>query len=484
MANTVAQLVFIPAPVIGHIRSTIDLAKLLVNRDQRLSIAVLVINPPSGSRSGSAITTYIESLTKKAIERIHFIELPQDETLPERDPKAPMTFVNNFINSHQKYVRNVVSGLISQPGSGRLAGFVIDMLCTGMIDVANELNVPTYIFFTSNAAYLGFQFYIQTLCDDHGKDVIALSNSDAEITVPGFVKPVPTKVFPSGFDTKEGLDYVLLITRKFKEAKAIIVNTFLELEAHPIDSLSSNSSIPSVYPVGPVLNLEGGAGKESENDVISWLDSQAPSSVVFLCFGSLGSFDQVQVKEIAYALERSRRSFLWSLREPPSPEQISRATGDYADPGLVLPEGFLDRTAGIGKVIGWAPQAAVLAHDAVGGFVSHCGWNSLLESLWFGVPVATWPIYAEQQMNAFEMVVELGLAVEIKLDHKKDLFNGKSDIVTSEEIESGIRRLMEDDGVREKMKAIGKKSRETVREGGSSYASVGCLVGDFINNIT
>ena len=484
MTTTVTQLVFIPAPVIGHIRSTIDLAKLLVNRDQRLSITVLVINPPSGSRSGSVITTYIESLTKKPIERIHFIELPQDETLPERDPKAPMTFVNNFINSHRKYVRDTVSNMISQTGSCRVAGFVVDMLCTGMIDVANEFNVPTYIFFTSNAAYLGFQFHIQTLCDDHNKDVIELSNSDVKIQVPGFMNPVPTKVFPSGFDTKEGLDYVLLITRNFRKAKAIIVNTFLELETSPIESLSTDSRIPSVYPVGPVLNLEDGAGTPPESDVISWLDNQPPSSVVFLCFGSLGCFDEVQVKEIAYALERSGRSFLWSLRQPPSLEQTSRAPGDYEDPGVVLPEGFLQRTASIGKVIGWAPQAAVLAHCAVGGFVSHCGWNSLLESLWFGVPVATWPIYAEQQMNAFGMVVEMGLAVEIKLDYKKDLFDGKSNIVTAEEIESGIRRLMEDDDVREKIKEMGKKSKATVKEGGSSYASVRCLIDNFRSNIT
>ncbi|XP_024996512.1 anthocyanidin 3-O-glucosyltransferase 2-like [Cynara cardunculus var. scolymus] len=484
MATTLADLIFIPAPVIGHIKSTIEIAKLLVNRDQRISITVLIINSPSGSRPASAMATYIQSLANNSMDRIRFTQLPQDQILPNRDPKAPMTFVNDFINSHCKYVRNVVADMMSQPGSGRLAGFVIDMLCTGMIDVANEFNVPTYVYFTSNAAYLGFQFYIQMICDDHNQDVIELSNSDGELQVPSFVNPVPVKVFPSGFDTKEGLDYVLLTSRKMREAKAIMVNTFLELETHAIGSLSSESNVPVVYPVGPIINLDGGAGENSENDVVSWLDDQPPSSVVFLCFGSLGNFEEVQVKEIAHALERTGHRFLWSLRRPPSPEQTSRAPGDYEDPGAVLPEGFLQRTAGIGKVIGWAPQVAVLAHEAIGGFVSHCGWNSVLESLWFGVPLATWPIYAEQQMNAFEMVVELGLAVEIKLDYKKDLFNPDSDIVTGEEIEKGIRQLMDDKEVRAKMKEIGRKSRATVKEGGSSYASVGRIIEDFISNIS
>lgn len=238
--------------------------------------------------------------------------------------------------------------------------------------------------------------------------------------------------------------------------------------------------------MGPVLNLDGGiAGKVEDSDVIRWLDSQPHSSVVLLCFGSMGSFEEVQVKEIAYALERSGHRFVWSLRRPPSPEKMEVA-GDYEDPGVVLPEGFLERTAGVGKVIGWAPQVALLAHRAIGGFVSHCGWNSMLESLWFGVPIAAWPMYAEQQMNAFEMVVELGLAVEIKMDYKKDMFSteGKTVVVTAEEIEGGIRRLMEDKEMRTKVKEMSEKSRAAVIDGGSSYASIGCLIQDFIGNLT
>ncbi|KAF5816567.1 putative anthocyanidin 3-O-glucosyltransferase [Helianthus annuus] len=102
---------------------------------------------------------------------------------------------------------------------------------------------------------------------------------------------------------------------------------------------------------------------------------------------------------------------MWLLRRPPPLEQSSeRFPDDYDDPRAVLPDGFPERTSGIGKVIGWGPQVALLAHEAVGGFVSHCGWNSILESLWFGVPTAAWPMYSEQPLNAFEMVVELGLA--------------------------------------------------------------------------
>nr|XP_043630738.1 anthocyanidin 3-O-glucosyltransferase 2-like [Erigeron canadensis] len=489
MANTVAQLVFIPTPGVGHMMSAIEIAKLLVNRDQRLSITVLIIKPPSSS-SGSPITTYINSLAKNTSSRISFIELPQDETPPTNDSKNPLTFYNEFIRSHCKYVKNVVTDLINQPGCGKIAGFVVDMFCTCMMDVANEFHVPTYVFFTSNAAFLGFKLYTQTLCDEQNQDIIELAHSDTTISVPCFIKPVPTKVFPVVMRSTELLDFVMRSARELRKVKAFMVNTFLEIETHAIKSLSDGVSIPPVYPVGPILNLKGASGddKPFENDdVIRWLDNQPNSSVVFLCFGSMGSFDEIQVKEIARALEQSGHRFLWSLRRPPS-DQKSRVPGDYEDPGVVLPEGFLDRTSGIGKIIGWAPQVTILAHRAVGGFVTHCGWNSLLESLWFGVPTAAWPLYAEQQINAFEMVEELGLAVEIKLDYRKDTFNPKGDsntvIVTAKEIEGGIRQLMEDDKVRANVKEMSYKSRAAVLEGGSSYESIGCLIQDFVRNIS
>ncbi|KAI7747249.1 hypothetical protein M8C21_018564 [Ambrosia artemisiifolia] len=424
MSNAVAELIIIPAPGMGHIMSTAEVAKLLVNRDQRLAITVLVMRPHAAN-SGSAINEYIESLAENIMDRISFIQLPRYVSPSIPGPKA--SFFDEFGKCHCKYVRNVVADLISQPGSRLIIGFVIDMFCTGMIDVANEFNVPTYLFFTSNAAFLGFAFYVQTLCNDLKEDVVEISNSDTEISVP--------------------------TSKKLRGIKAIMVNTFMELETHAIESLASDVSIPPVYPVRPVLNLGGsGARKPFDNDIIMWLDSQPPSSIVFLCFGSMRSFDEAQLKAIARGLEQSGYRFVWSLRQPPS-DQTSGVMTDYEDPSEVLPERFMERTRGIGKVIGWAPQVALLAHDAIGGFMSHCGWNSLLESLWFSVPSAAWPMYAEQQMNAYEM-----------------------------EVESGIRRVMEDNAVRTKVKEMSAKSRFTVVEGGSSYASVGRLIQDILRD--
>lgn len=138
-------------------------------------------------------------------------------------------------------------------------------------------------------------------------------------------------------------------------------------------------------------------------------------------------------------------------------------------------------------MIGWAPQVEVLAHPSVGGFVTHCGWNSTLESLWFGVPTAAWPLYAEQQLNAFGMVVEHGMAVEVKMDYRKDVAAETKEVVGAEVIGRAIRRLMEDGGgnkrMKEKVREMSGRSRKALEEGGSAHSAVGRFIGEVLNNI-
>jgi len=280
------------------------------------------------------------------------------------------------------------------------------------------------------------------------------------------------------------------IAKRFRESKGIIVNTFEELESNAVRFLTEDDKIPPVYPVGPVIHLvkEDNEEEEEAMKIIRWLDNQPPASVVFLCFGSMGSFEGDQLTEIAQALEQSGHRFLWSVRRPP-PLGKREIPGEYQDLNQVLPKGFLERTTEVGRVIGWAPQVAVLSHKAVGGFMSHCGWNSILESLWCGVPVAVWPMYAEQPANAFQLVRELGLAVEIKLDYQKDFGSANANVlVTAEEIEIGIQKLMVSgneygEDIKKRVKKVSEKSKVALVEGGSSYNYTGLLIEDFMKNI-
>jgi len=198
----------------------------------------------------------------------------------------------------------------------------------------------------------------------------------------------------------------------------------------------------------------------------------------------MGGFREGQAKEIAIALERSGHRFVWSLRRA-QPKGSIGPPEEFTNLEEILPEGFLERTAEIGKIVGWAPQSAILANPAIGGFVSHCGWNSTLESLWFGVPMATWPLYAEQQVNAFEMVEELGLAVEVRNSFRGDFMAADDELMTAEEIERGIRCLMEQDSdVRSRVKEMSEKSHVALMDGGSSHVALLKFIQDVAKNIS
>nr|XP_027061370.1 anthocyanidin 3-O-glucosyltransferase 2-like [Coffea arabica] len=457
-----AELVFVPIPGIGHLVSCVELAKLLIECDERLSITVLIMKLPYDTK----VSSYTNSLLESPNLHIRYLELMKEK--PSSQLSSFLSILLRFIDNHKSCVREVLAE-ISNSASSHLGGIVIDMLCTSLIDVADEFGVPSYIFHPGGAATLGLLFQLQTLRGDLNEDLSHYENSDVELVFPTYINPVPAKLLSSILSDKAVVDQA----KRYRKTKGIIINTFLGLESHAIHALSNDKTIPPVYAVGPLLNLKGSNSQNQETEMImKWLDLQPECSVVFLCFGSGGSFDDDQVKEIAYALERSGYRFLWSLRRP-SPKENFEFPSEYENLDEVLPEGFLQRTAAVGKVIGWAPQAAVLSHPAVGGFVSHCGWNSILESVWYGVPVATWPLFAEQQQNAFLMVKDLAMAVEIKIDFKRDFVLGvSSEILSADVIERGIKHLMDPEKeIKEKVKEMKEKSRLAPNEGGSSYAS-------------
>ncbi|CAA7029884.1 unnamed protein product [Microthlaspi erraticum] len=473
-----SHLVFIPFSGISHLRSAVEMAKLLVDQDDRLSVTVIILPSRFGDETDSS--AYVAALSVAPNDRLRY------EIIPGGDQQnAEPTWIDIHIENQKQKVRRAVAKL----DSSTLAGFIVDMFCTSMIDVANELGVPSYLFYTSNSGALALAFHVQKMYDEKKYDVgeLDLDNSEDELVVPFLSRPYPVKCLPRLMLSKEWLPIFVNQSRRFREMKGILVNTVAELEPYVLESLSSGGlDTPPVYPVGPLVHLENqvdDSKDETKSEILKWLEEQPAKSVVFLCFGGLGSFNEEQVREIAVALERSGQRFLWSLRRP-SPDVMKERPGEYTNLEEVLPEGFFDRTKERGKVIGWAPQVAILANQAIGGFVTHCGWNSMLESLWFGVPTAAWPLYAEQKFNAFEMVEELGLAVEIKRYWRGDILVGAADLVMAEEIERGIKQLMEEDSeVRKRVKEMSEKCHVALTDGGSSRIALQKFIEDVKKNI-
>ena len=170
-------------------------------------------------------------------------------------------------------------------------------------------------------------------------------------------------------------------------------------------------------------------------------------------------------REIAAGLERSGQRFLWVVRSP-----VSVASSGLPDPDLdsLLPEGFLDRTKERGMVVkNWAAQVEVLNHDSVGGFVTHCGWNSVLEAVCAGVPMVAWPLYAEQRFNRVVLVEELKIALPMN-----ELNDG---FVRAHEVEKRVSELMNSkngDSIRSRMLKIKNEAKAALSKGGSSQVAL------------
>lgn len=482
------RVVLICTPEMGNLVPLVEFAHLLTNRDRRLCATILIMTVSERPivnayvKSRDALATTIDA------NNINFVYLPPVDPPPPDQYQSTLGYLSLFIEKHKPHVKNEIIKLMGTESdsddSDRVAGFFIDMFCTSMIDVANQLGIPCYLYFASPASFLGFMLHFPNIDTqlanefvESNTDFFVPKDSTTELVIPSFANPLPPPVLPSTVlkRKRDGHFWYFHHALRYRKTEGIVVNTFQELEPFAIESISVNG-MPLVYPIGPVLDLDGPVqwhpDRAHQESIMKWLNDQPPSSVVFLCFGSMGSFGGPQLREIAIGLERVGFRFLWSIRKP-SKGKIY-LPGEYTNLKEMLPEGFLNRTAGVGLVCGWVPQVTILSHQAIGGFVSHCGWNSVLESLWYGVPIATWPLYAEQQMNAFELVKELKLAVEIRLDYRE---SRGSDVVSAEEIERGLRRLMDgDDEVRKKVKQMREKSRTAVMEDGSSYKSLGSLI--------
>lgn len=176
-----------------------------------------------------------------------------------------------------------------------------------------------------------------------------------------------------------------------------VFNTAECLEEEFMEYVTQRVGHDRVFGVGPLCSIGlDPAGSVGNNPLLSWLDGCPDGSVLYICFGSQKALTKDQCDALALGLEKSMARFVWVVKKDP------------------IPEGFEDRVAGRGMVVrGWAPQVAVLRHVAVGGFLSHCGWNSVLEGITSGATVLGWPMEADQFVNARLLVENLGVAVRV-----------------------------------------------------------------------
>jgi hydroquinone glucosyltransferase len=313
---------------------------------------------------------------------------------------------------------------------------------------------------------------------------VSFKDADFSIEAPG-VLPIPCRDLPDPTQDRSDEEFYWFMHHlsRLWEVTGILINTFEELETEAMKALVGGKIInptdfdrmPGFYLVGPVISSSPLEYNDGGANCLSWLDNQPPSSVLFVSFGSGTALPKEQVTELAVGLEASGHRFLWVLRSPSS----GFLSVEETEISELLPEGFESRTQDRGLVVpSWAPQIPVLSHPSTGGFISHCGWNSTLESISHGVPIICWPLFAEQKMNRFLLVNEFKVAIEVKMEG--------DGFVKREEVERAVRELMEGESctrVRERGTELKEKAVTALEEGGSSYKGMAAVVSEWTTNI-
>ncbi|KAJ0579876.1 putative UDP-glucuronosyl/UDP-glucosyltransferase, UDP-glycosyltransferase family [Helianthus annuus] len=267
--------------------------------------------------------------------------------------------------------------------------------------------------------------------------------------------------------------YLLETAQAADNVSHIIIHTFEELEAKLVKGIKS--IFPNIYTVGPLqLHLNQITKMETKNfdldcyslwkeepKCVQWLQSKEPNSVVYVNFGSITVMSLQELLEFGWGLVNSNLYFLWIIR-------TDLVDGEPA----VLPQELYEAMSEKGFIGSWCSQEEVLNHPAVGGFLTHGGWGSIIESLSAGVPMICWPFSGDQLINCRQMCKEWEVGMEIERNVKRD------------EVEKLVRVLMEgEEGERMRKKAMEwKKTAETaVAANGSSCFDIEKLVDTIIN---
>ncbi|XP_052186940.1 UDP-glycosyltransferase 76B1-like [Diospyros lotus] len=325
--------------------------------------------------------------------------------------------------------------------------------------VADSLGLPRIILRTSSvSAFLAFASLLLL----HENGYFPTQDSQVEEALaelpPLKIKDLPTI---STNNSEDLYSFIRAMTSQAKASSGIIWNSFEELEPPAMTKIRRDFPVPS-FPVGPFHKYFPASSSSllpQDRSCISWLDTQPPKSVLYVSFGSIAAMDEGQFLEMAWGLESSAQPFLWVVRPG--------LVGGWEWPGP-LPSGFMERTRGRGHVMKWAPQQEVLGHGAIGGFWTHSGWNSTMESICEGVPMMCSPFFGDQMANAryVKDVWRIGLVVE-----RDEMKRG--------EVEETIRRLMaekEGEDMRERAQWLKEKVELSLSQGGSSHDSLESLV--------
>lgn len=462
-----SHVVMVPTPGMGHLIPLVELAKRLVQQHDFL-VTFLVPNDGSPMKPQRRLLQALpNTISSIFLPPVSFDDLPQTVKVETR-----------VVLSLSRSLSALRGSFKALTEASRVVALVVDLFGLDAIEISREFDVLLYVFFPTTAMALSSVFHLPKLDETYSCEYRDLPEP---VKFPGCV-PVHGRDLMDPVQNRKDDAYrwVIHISKLYPLAAGILVNSFIDLEAGAFKALMEDrNGTPPIYPVGPLTRSASTSEIASESESLRWLDRQPNGSVLFVSFGSGGTLSHDQFIELALGLEMSGQRFLWVVRSP----HDRSANANYfdvqkvTDPLDFLPEGFLDRTKGLGLVVPhWAPQMQVLSHGSTGAFLSHCGWNSSLESIVNGVPIIAWPLYAEQKMNSVLLADDLKVALRVRVNEnglvvKEDIANYASTILKGEEGQL----------LRKRMKELKNTAVKVLSQDGSSTKSLAYVANSWKN---
>lgn len=464
------HVVIFPLPLQGPVNCMLKLAELFCLHD--LHVTFINTDYIQGRlRSCSDVESRFRQYSN-----FRFRTIP--DGLPEDNPRTGDEIVNLLesmeVVSKPIFTEMVTSGPLGSNSEKQITCFVADGFFSFAVDIAKQIGVPLVYFDTISPCGLWTYIYVPKLIEAkefpfEGGDLDAPVTSVQEMECMMRRRDLPSFYRDSEIDNPL-IRLILKEVQQLPLAQALIFNTFEDLDGGTLSLMRTLG--PKVYAVGPLhahlkTRLAAAAAQpasslslwKEDQSCIAWLNMQPLKSVIYVSIGSLATMTRDQMMEIWYGLVNSGIRFLW-VRRPGSISGLEEGNG--------IPEELAKATEERGCIVSWAPQEEVLGHPGVGGFLTHSGWNSTLESIVEGVPMIGWPYFVDQQVNSryLSEVWKLGLDMKDTCDR-----------IVVEKMVRDIMELRKDEFLR-RAEQMAKLAKSSVSQGGSSYIDLDNLIED------
>ncbi|KAL4594878.1 hypothetical protein ACB092_12G051100 [Castanea dentata] len=441
METSKAHVALLPLPGMGHLIPFLGLGKLFVTH-HNFKVTIFLVSIHHSSQ-----TLFKTIISEMSNELCNIVQFPPVDITSVVDPNATVGLRLSVT------MREIVPALRSSIATMKPCPTVLitDIFGTDAFSVAEEFDMLKYVFSPSNAWILALTIYTPVL-DKEVKDEYVYQKEPLKI--PGCASVRVEDLFDPLLDrTNQQYDEYLHAGIRLRTSDGVLMN------------------LP-VYPGGPIVTQSGNSSKSGL--LYDWLNKQPNDSVVYVSFGSGTTLSHEQMTELAFGLELNKQRFVWVVRAPTEESgnktSLKGRSGDENhDQFGYLPNGLMSRIQHVGFVISdWVSHLDILSHPSIGAFISHCGWNSTLESTLMGVPIIAFPLFAEQKMNATMLTEEFGMAVRLEVLPSKK-------VVGREEIQKKVRKIMVDNeghGIRDRVNELKYSAEEALCKGSSSYKAL------------